>query len=182
MSDLNVKALNGEKGYSTTERTTIRPSFDVCGIWGGYTAEGAKTVLPSKAYAKVSTRIVPGQDSEKIAKLFIDHVKKVAPQYIDVKVEYLHGGESYVCPIDLPAYKAAEVAVEKVFGKKPAPVRRGGSIPIIASFERILGVKSILLGFGLESDDIHAPNENFPLSMFEKGIKTIVEFYKEFSK
>lgn len=182
MTELNVKALTGEKGYSTTERTTIRPSFDVCGIWGGYTQDGAKTVLPSKAYAKISTRIVPGQDSEKIAKLVADYIKKVAPQYIDVKVEYLHGGESYLCPIDLPAYKAAEAAVEKVFNKKPVPVRRGGSIPIVASFEKILGVKSILLGFGLESDDIHAPNENFQVSMFEKGIKTVVEFYKEFSK
>lgn len=180
MKALDVQALHGEAGYSTLERTSIRPSFDVCGIWGGYTGEGAKTVLPSKAYAKVSTRLVPGQDHNKIASLFVDYVKSVAPAHVRIEVTPLHGGESYVCPITLPAYQSAEKAFETVFGKKPLAVRRGGSIPIIAAFERVLGIKSILMGFGLESDAIHAPNENFPLSLFDKGIRTVVEFYKEF--
>ena len=152
----------------------------VCGIWGGYTGEGAKTVLPSKAFAKVSSRLVPGQDHNKIADLLVAHLESVAPEYVDVKVTPMHGGESYVCPITLPAYKAAEIAFENVFGKKPLAVRRGGSIPIIAAFERVLGIKSILMGFGLESDAIHAPNENFPVSLFDKGIRTVIEFYKEF--
>lgn len=180
MKAIDVKALNGEKGYSTVERTTIRPSFDVCGIWGGYTGEGAKTVIPSKAFAKVSTRLVPGQDHHKISEQFVSYVESIAPDYVRVKVTAMHGGESYVCPITLPAYQAAERAFETVFGKKPLPVRRGGSIPIIAAFERVLGIKSILMGFGLESDAIHAPNENFPLSLFDKGIRTVVEFYKEY--
>lgn len=182
MDALGVKALFGENGYSTLERTSIRPTFDVCGIWGGYTGEGAKTVLPSKAYAKVSSRLVPGQDHNKIAELFVNYINSVAPAYVEVKVTPMHGGESYVCPITLPAYKAAERAFETVFGKKPLAVRRGGSIPIIAAFERVLGVKSILMGFGLESDAIHAPNENFPVSLFEKGIRTVVEFYNEFGQ
>ncbi len=180
MDALGVKALFGEEGYSTLERTSIRPTFDVCGIWGGYTGEGAKTVLPSKAFAKVSSRLVPGQDHNKIADLLVAHLESVAPEYVDVKVTPMHGGESYVCPITLPAYKAAEIAFENVFGKKPLAVRRGGSIPIIAAFERVLGIKSILMGFGLESDAIHAPNENFPVSLFDKGIRTVIEFYKEF--
>ncbi len=175
---LGIRAVFGEKGYTTNERTGIRPTFDVCGIWGGYTGEGAKTVLPSKAYAKISTRLVPGQDHQKIAKLFIDYFNSIAPKSVRVKVDYLHGGPSYVCPIDLPAYKAAERAFKEVYGKDPVPVRSGGSIPIIATFEEILGIKSVLMGFGLASDAIHSPNENFPLEQFFNGIRTIPLFYK----
>ncbi len=175
---LGIRAVFGEKGYTTNERTGIRPTFDVCGIWGGYTGEGAKTVLPSKAYAKISTRLVPGQDHQKIAKLFIDYFTSIAPKSVRVKVNYLHGGPSYVCPIDLPAYKAAERAFKEVYGKDPVPVRSGGSIPIIATFEEILGIKSVLMGFGLASDAIHSPNENFPLEQFFNGIRTIPLFYK----
>ncbi|MCW3786670.1 dipeptidase [Plebeiibacterium sediminum] len=175
---LNVKELKGEDGYTTNERTGIRPSFDVCGIWGGYTGEGAKTVLPSKAYAKISSRLVPNQDHEKIADLFKLHFESIAPASVNVNVKSLHGGQGYVCPIDLPAYQAAEKAYEKVFNRKPVPVRSGGSIPIISTFEEILGVKSILMGFGLESDAIHSPNENFPLEQFYTGIEAIPYFYK----
>jgi acetylornithine deacetylase/succinyl-diaminopimelate desuccinylase-like protein len=175
---LGIRAVFGEKGYTTNERTGIRPTFDVCGIWGGYTGEGAKTVLPSKAYAKISTRLVPGQDHQKIAKLFVDYFTSIAPKSVRVKVDYLHGGPSYVCPIDLPAYKAAERAFKEVYGKDPVPVRSGGSIPIIATFEEILGIKSVLMGFGLASDAIHSPNENFPLEQFFNGIRTIPLFYK----
>ncbi len=175
---LGIRAVFGEKGYTTNERTGIRPTFDVCGIWGGYTGEGAKTVLPSKAYAKISTRLVPGQDHEKIAKSFVDYFNSIAPKSVRVKVDYLHGGPSYVCPIDLPAYKAAERAFKEVYGKEPVPVRSGGSIPIIATFEEILGIKSVLMGFGLASDAIHSPNENFPLEQFFNGIRTIPLFYK----
>ena len=174
---IGVKALKGEEGYSTLERNSCRPSFDICGIWGGYTGEGAKTVLPSKAYAKVSCRLVPHQMHEKISQLFVDYMASIAPDYVDVKVTPMHGGEGYVCPIDLPAYKAAEKGFEKAFGKKPLAVRRGGSIPIISDFERILGIKTILMGFGLESDAIHSPNENFPLDIFRKGIEAVVEFH-----
>lgn len=179
---LDIKEVFGEKGYSTNERTGIRPTFDVCGIWGGYTGEGAKTVLPSKAYAKISTRLVPDQNHEKIGKLFIDYFKSIAPQSVKVKVEYLHGGPSYVCPIDLPAYKAAEKAYTEVYGKVPVPVRSGGSIPIISTFESILGIKSVLMGFGLQSDAIHSPNENYPLEQFFNGIRTIPLFYKYFTE
>ncbi|MCU4177490.1 dipeptidase [Carboxylicivirga sp. N1Y90] len=179
---LDVEELAGEKGFSTNERTGIRPSFDVCGIWGGYTGEGAKTVLPSKAYAKISSRLVPDQDHEKIAELFIKHFESIAPNNVKVKVKHLHGGQAYGCPIDLPAYQAAEKANEAVFGKKPVPVRSGGSIPIISDFEQILGVKSVLMGFGLEADAIHSPNENFPLEQFFNGIETIPYFYKYFSE
>lgn len=175
---LGIRAVFGEKGYTTNERTGIRPTFDVCGIWGGYTGEGAKTVLPSKAYAKISTRLVPGQDHQKIAKLFVDYFTSIAPKSVRVKVDYLHGGPSYVCPIDLPAYKAAERAFKEVYGKDPVPVRSGGSIPIIATFEEILGIKSVLMGFGLASDAIHSPNENFPLEQFFNGIRSIPLFYK----
>ncbi len=177
---LDIKKLHGEKGYSTIERTGIRPALDVNGIWGGYIAEGAKTVIPSKAYAKISMRLVPNQNSEKIAKLFEKHLKKIAPKSVKVKVEDLHGGEAYVSPIDMTAYQAASKAYEATFGKKPIPVRSGGSIPIISTFEKILGTKSILMGFGLESDAIHAPNENYPLFNFYKGIETIPLFYKYF--
>lgn len=175
--NLQIADVHGETGYSTIERTGIRPTFDVCGIWGGYTGEGSKTVLPSKAYAKISTRLVPHQTYETISRLMMDYIRQIAPKYVQVEITPLHGAESYVCPIDLPAYKAAEKAYEKVFGKRPLPVRRGGSIGVIAVFEKVLGVKSILMGFGLESDAIHSPNENYPLDMFFKGTETIVEFY-----
>lgn len=179
---INVKELRGEKGYSTIERNSCRPSFDVCGIWGGYTGEGAKTVLPSKAYAKVSSRLVPHQQHEKISKLFVDYIQQIAPKCVSVKVTPMHGGEGYVCPIDMPAYKAAERGFEKAFGCRPLPVRRGGSIPIISDFERILGIKTVLMGFGLESNAIHSPNENCQLDIFRKGIEAVVEFHKEYDK
>jgi acetylornithine deacetylase/succinyl-diaminopimelate desuccinylase-like protein len=179
---LDLKEVFGEKGYSTNERTGIRPTFDVCGIWGGYTGEGAKTVLPSKAYAKISTRLVPNQDHNKIAKMFVEYFESIAPEYVTINAEYLHGGPSYVCPIDLPAYKAAEKAFKDVYGKDPVPVRSGGSIPIIATFEEVLGIKSVLMGFGLGSDAIHSPNENFPLEQFYNGIRTIPLFYKYFAE
>ncbi len=179
---IGVKALAGEEGYTVIERTGIRPTLDVNGIWSGYTGEGAKTIIPSKAYAKISMRLVPNQNSEKIAKLFSDYFKSIAPPTVDVKIKILHGGEPYISPIDMPAYKAAEKAYEKVFGKKPIPVRSGGSIPIIPAFEKYLGIKSILMGFGLEEDAIHSPNENFPLELFYKGIETIIEFYLNFVK
>jgi acetylornithine deacetylase/succinyl-diaminopimelate desuccinylase-like protein len=179
---IDVEELWGEKGFTTIERTGIRPTFDACGIWGGYTGEGAKTVLPSKAYAKLSSRLVPNQNHEKIAKLFEDYFISIAPKSVKVKVKTLHGGQAYVCPIDLPAYKAAEKAFEQTYGKKPVPMRSGGSIPIISTFEDILGIKSLLMGFGLESDAIHSPNENYPLDNFYKGIETIAWFYYYFDK
>jgi acetylornithine deacetylase/succinyl-diaminopimelate desuccinylase-like protein len=179
---LDVDELAGEKGYTTIERTGIRPSFDVCGIWGGYTGEGAKTVLPSKAYAKISTRLVPNQDHVKIGKMFEDYFVSIAPDSVKVKVETLHGGQAYVCPIDLPAYKAAEKSLKKLFGKTPVPVRSGGSIPIISTFEEKLGIKSLLMGFGLESDAIHSPNENYPLNNFYAGIEAITDFYHFFAE
>ena len=175
---IGVKALKGEKGYSTLERNSCRPSFDVCGIWGGYTGEGSKTVLPSKAYAKVSCRLVPHQNHETISRLFTDYIQSIAPEYVQVKVTPMHGGEGYVCPITHPAYVAAEQGFAKAFGKQPLAVRRGGSIPIISDFEQILGIKTILMGFGLESDAIHSPNENFRLDIFRKGIEAVTEFYK----
>ena len=178
---LDVKELSGEEGYSTNERTGIRPSFDVCGIWGGYTGEGAKTVLPSKAYAKISSRLVPNQEHHKIAELFKAHFESIAPESVKVEVKVLHGGQGYVCPIDLPEYQAAEKAYETVFNRKPVPVRSGGSIPIISTFEEILGIKSILMGFGLESDAIHSPNENYPLEQFYTGIEAIPHFYKNYA-
>lgn len=179
---IGVEELAGEEGFSPSERTGIRPSFDVCGIWGGYTGEGAKTVLPSKAFAKISTRLVPNQDYEEIAVLFKRHFETIAPKSVKVEVTSLHGGPGYVCPIDIPEYKAAEKALTDVYGKAPVPVRSGGSIPIISAFEEILGIKSVLLGFGLESDAIHSPNENFPLEQFYNGIKTIPLFYKYFAE
>ena len=178
-ASIGVKALKGEKGYTTIERNSCRPSFDVCGIWGGYTGQGAKTVLPSKAYAKVSCRLVPHQSHEKIAKMVADYLLSLAPDYVQVKVTPLHGGDGYVCPVNLPAYRAAEAGFAKAFGRKPLAVRRGGSIPIVNDFERILGVKTILMGFGLESNAIHSPNENFPLDMFRRGIEAVVEFHRQ---
>ena len=179
---ISVDELSGEKGYSTTERTGIRPSFDVCGIWGGYTGEGAKTVLPSKAYAKISSRLVPNQNHEEIAELFKNHLESIAPKSVKVEVTPLHGGQGYVCPIDLPAYQAAEKAYQDVYGQRPVPVRSGGSIPIISTFEEVLGLKSVLMGFGLEADAIHSPNENYPLEQFFNGIRTIPRFYKYYAE
>jgi acetylornithine deacetylase/succinyl-diaminopimelate desuccinylase-like protein len=176
---LQIKNVQGEAGYSTLERTGIRPTFDVCGIWGGYTGEGSKTVLPSKAFAKLSCRLVPHQEHHKIGLLIKKYLENNAPDSIRIEVTPIHGGDSYVCPIDLAYYKAADVGYTKAFGKKPLPVRRGGSIPVIATFEKVLGVKSVLMGFGLESNAIHSPNENFPVSMFFTGVTAIVEFYRE---
>ena len=177
---IDVKALRGEKGYATLERNSCRPSFDVCGIWGGYIQEGSKTVLPSKAFAKVSCRLVANQEHNKISKMFEEYFTSIAPDCVKVKVTPSHGGEGYVCPITLPAYKAAEKGFEKAFGKKPLAVRRGGRIPIISDFEKILGIKTVLMGFGLESDAIHSPNENFRLDIFRKGIEAVIEFHKNF--
>jgi acetylornithine deacetylase/succinyl-diaminopimelate desuccinylase-like protein len=177
---LDIDEVVGEKGFSTNERTGIRPSLDVNGIWSGYTGEGAKTVLPSLAYAKISMRLVPNQDSKKIDELFIKHLESIAPEGTKVKVKSLHGGQGYVTPIDFPAYRAASRAIEESFGKSPIPVRSGGSIPIVSDFEEVLGIKSILMGFGLDSDAIHSPNENYPLFNFYKGIETIPLFYKYF--
>ncbi len=177
---LGVEELRGEKGYSTLERNSCRPSFDVCGIWGGYTAEGSKTVIPSKAFAKVSTRLVPHQQHEKISQMFIDYIASVAPKSVRVKVTPMHGGEGYVCPITLPAYRAAEEGFAHAFGKRPLAVRRGGSIPIISDFEHVLGVKTVLMGFGLESDAIHSPNENFRLDIMRKGIEAVAEFHQRY--
>lgn len=174
---IDVDELRGETGYSTIERNACRPSFDICGIWGGHTGEGSKTVLPSKAYAKVSARLVPHQQHEVISQLFIDYIHSIAPKCVRVKVTPMHGGEGYVCPIDMPAYKAAEKGFEQAFGKRPLAVRRGGSIPIISDFERVLGVKTVLMGFGLESDAIHSPNENMPLDMIRRGIEAVVGFH-----
>lgn len=179
-ASLDIAKEWGEAGFSTNERTGIRPTFDICGIWGGYTGEGAKTVLPSKAYAKISCRLVPNQKHEKIGQLFKEYFEAKAPECVKVNVEYLHGGPSYVCPITLDAYKAAEKAYNEVYGRMPVPVRSGGSIPIIATFEEVLGIKSILMGFGLGSDAIHSPNENYPLEQFFNGIRTIPSFYKYF--
>ena len=180
--ELDIKAVHGEKGYTTKERTGIRPCLDVCGIWGGHTGEGSKTVLPSKAYAKISTRLVANQDFNKISKLFKDYFESIAPDCVRVKVTPCHGGAAYVSPLEMKAYQAAEKAMETTYGTRPIPTRSGGSIPIVAGFEKILGTKSILMGFGLGSDDIHAPNENYPLEQFFKGIETIPYFYEYFSK
>lgn len=180
--DLEITEVFGEKGYSTIERTGIRPAMDICGIWGGYQGEGSKTVLPAKAFAKLSARLVPNQTYDEISVLVAEHIKKIAPSHVKVEVHHLHGAESYVCPIDSEAYRAAEAAYTKTFGKRPLPVRRGGSIGVVPVFEKVLGVKPILMGFGLESDAIHSPNENFPVEMFLRGIETIVEFYAHYKK
>ena len=180
--ELGIKAVHGEKGYTTKERTGIRPCLDVCGIWGGYTGEGSKTVLPSKAYAKISTRLVANQDFHKISQLFQTYFESIAPDCVSVKVTPCHGGAAYVSPLEMKAYQAAEKAMETTYGKRPIPTRSGGSIPIVAGFENILGTKSILMGFGLGSDDIHAPNENYPLEQFFKGIETIPYFYEYFAQ
>ena len=181
-ASLGLKMVQGEEGYTSMERTGIRPTFDVCGIWGGYTGEGAKTVLSSKAFAKISSRLVPNQDHNKIAELVKKYLELKAPQSVKVEVTYLHGGQGYVCPVDTKAYLAAEAAYEDIFGKRPVPVRSGGSIPIISTFEEILGIKSVLMGFGLESDAIHSPNESFSLENFYNGIMTIERFYYHFTR
>ena len=178
---IGVEELSGEKGYSTLERNSCRPSFDICGIWGGYTGEGSKTILPSKAYAKVSARLVAHQNPEKISKMFAEYLTSIAPKTIKVKVTPSHGGNGYLCPIDLPAYKVAEKAMGIAFGKKPLAARRGGSIPIISTFEQVLGAKTILMGFGLEQNAIHSPNESCMLDFFFKGIETVAEFYKNYN-
>ena len=179
--DLEIGDVLGESSFSTNERTSIRPALDVNGIWGGYTGDGAKTVLPSKAYAKISMRLVPNQQSEKITKLFSTHFEKIAPPSVKVKVTPHHGGEGVVIPTDFIGYMAAKRAMESSFGKTPIPVRSGGSIPIVPMFEQVLGLKTILLGFGLDSDVIHSPNEHFGLFNFYKGIETIPLFYKNFA-
>ena len=182
MKDLQINELMGEKGYTTIERTGIRPTLDVNGIWGGYIGEGAKTVLPSKAFAKISMRLVAGQDPKKIEKLFQKHFEKIAPKGVKVKVTPHHGGYPVVVPTNSVEYKAAEKAMEKAFGKKPLPQRGGGSIPIVAMFDQVLGVKSVLMGFGLDSDDIHSPNEHYGLFNYYKGIETIPFFYQYYSE
>jgi acetylornithine deacetylase/succinyl-diaminopimelate desuccinylase-like protein len=179
---LEIEAVFGEHGYNTLERTSIRPTLDVNGIWGGYTGEGAKTVLPSKAYAKISMRLVPFQNSQEINKLFQNHFTQIAPPGVKVKVSVHHGGEPVVVPTDSKEYAAAEMAMEKTFGKKPIPLRTGGSIPIVVLFESVLNAKTVLMGFGLDSDAIHSPNEHFGLFNFFKGIETIPYFYKYYSE
>ena len=181
MLDLSIDNVHGEDGFTTNERNSIRPTLDVNGIWGGYIGQGAKTVLPSKAHAKISMRLVPNQSSKKITELFESHFKKIAPEYVKVKVIPHHGGEGVVIPTDFPAYLAAKNAMETTFGKTPIPVRSGGSIPIVPMFEEVLGLKTILLGFGLDSDVIHSPNEHFGLFNFYKGIETIPHFYKNYA-
>lgn len=180
--DLDIDALWGETGYTTLERTGVRPTLELNGIWGGYTGEGAKTVLPSKAYAKISMRLVPNQNSKKIARQFTKHFEKIAPPGVKVKVTELHGGEPVVTPTDGEAYRAAAKAIETTFGKKPIPTRGGGSIPIVALFEKVLGLKTVLMGFGLDSDNIHSPNEHYGLTNFYKGIETIPFFHQYYAE
>ena len=179
---LDIDAVYGEKGYSTNERNSIRPTLDVNGIWGGYIGEGAKTVIASKAFAKISMRLVPNQDWKKITELFTKHFESIAPEGVRVKVKPHHGGQAYVTPIDSLGYKAAEKAYEETFGKTPIPQRSGGSIPIVALFEKELKSKTILMGFGLDSDAIHSPNEHFGIWNYLKGIETIPQFYHYFTE
>jgi acetylornithine deacetylase/succinyl-diaminopimelate desuccinylase-like protein len=180
--ELGIDDIRGEEGYTTLERTGTRPTLDVNGIWGGYTGEGAKTVLPSKAYAKISMRLVPNQDNKEITELFTKHFQSIAPNYVKVKVTALHGGQAAVTPTDSKAFKAASAAFEEVWGKKPIPTRDGGSIPIVALFKKELGLDTVLMGFGLDSDAIHSPNEHFGIKNFMMGIETITSFYKHFAK
>lgn len=180
--DLDVKDVWGEKGYTTLERTGTRPTLDVNGIWGGYTGEGAKTVLPSKAFAKISMRLVPHQNSDEISEMFQKHFESIAPASIKVKVTPHHGGEPVVTPTDSVAYKAAKEAIKTSFGKDPIPTRGGGSIPIIALFEKVLGLKTVLMGFGLDNDNIHSPNEKFDVANYFKGIETIPYFHKYYAE
>ena len=180
--DLGVKELWGEKGFTTNERTGIRPTIELNGIWGGYIGEGSKTVLPAKAFAKISARLVPNQNSDKMTKVLIDHLKKIAPANVTVEARAHHGGEPYMTPIDSKAYKAAAAAIKDTFGKEPIPVRGGGSIPICALFEQELGIKIVFMGFGLDSDNLHSPNEKFNLDNYYKGIETIPYFHKHFAE
>lgn len=179
---LEIQSIHGEAGYTTLERTTIRPTLDVNGIWGGYIGEGAKTVLPSKAFAKISMRLVPNQDPDTITQLFADHFSAIAPPSVKVKITPHHGGHPVVTPIDTPEYQAAQEAMKSTFGKKPLPLRSGGSIPIVALFEKVLGVKTVMLGFGLDTDAIHSPNEHYGLFNFYKGIETIPHFLVNYAK
>jgi acetylornithine deacetylase/succinyl-diaminopimelate desuccinylase-like protein len=180
--ELNIKEVKGESGYTTLERTGIRPTLDVNGIWGGYTGEGAKTVLPSKAYAKISMRLVPDQDNEEITELFKKHFESIAPASVKVKVTELHGGQPAVTPTNSKAFAAASKAFEEVWGKTPIPTRDGGSIPIVALFKEVLGLDTVLMGFGLDTDAIHSPNEHYGVTNYLRGIETITNFYKHFSK
>jgi acetylornithine deacetylase/succinyl-diaminopimelate desuccinylase-like protein len=180
--ELDIQEIQGEKGYTTLERTGIRPTLDVNGIWGGYTGEGAKTVLPSKAYAKISMRLVPNQDNKEITELFTKHFVSIAPKSVKVKVTALHGGQAAVTPTDSKAFLAASDAFEEVWGKRPIPTRDGGSIPIVSLFKKELGLDTVLMGFGLDSDAIHSPNEHYGIKNFVLGIETITAFYKHFSK
>jgi acetylornithine deacetylase/succinyl-diaminopimelate desuccinylase-like protein len=181
-SELGVKELWGEKGYTTNERTGIRPTLEVNGIWGGYTGEGAKTVLPSKAYAKISARLVPNQQSRKLTDILLNHLRSIAPPSVEVKAEEHHGGEPYMTPIDSKGYQAAAKAIQTTFGKTPIPVRGGGSIPICSILERELGTKIIFMGFGLDNDNLHSPNEKYNLENYYKGIETIPYFHKFFAQ
>ncbi len=178
---LDIDDVEGEATYTTIERTGIRPSLDVNGIWGGYTEEGTKTVIPSKASAKISMRLVPNQDYHKISELFERHFRRIAPASVKVEVKALHGGMPYVSPTDMEAYQAAEKAIINTFGKRPLPFYSGGSIPIVSGFEEILGIKSLLIGFGLAEDAIHSPNESYGLNQYDKGVETIPLFYKYFA-
>ncbi|MES2649966.1 MAG: dipeptidase [Bacteroidota bacterium] len=180
--DLGVNKEWGEKGFTTNERTGIRPTLEINGMWGGYTGEGAKTVLPSKAFAKISCRLVPNQNSHKIEELLINHLKSITPPTVTLKAALHHGGEPYVTPIDSVPYQAAAAAIKETFGKDPIPVRGGGSIPITSIFEKELGVKVVFLGFGLDSDNLHSPNEKFDIANFYKGIETIPYFHKHFAE
>lgn len=179
---LGVSDSMGEKGYTILEQTSIRPTLEINGIWGGYIGEGAKTVLPSKAFAKISMRLVPNQKSDKITQLFKEHFERIAPAGVKVEVRPHHGGEAAVTPSDTPEYKAAAMAMKWSYGKEPIPVRGGGSIPIVALFEEVLQVKTVLMGFGLDSDDIHSPNEHYGLFNFYKGIETIPAFFQYYAE
>ncbi len=181
-SDLGISTLWGEKGYTTNERTGIRPTLEVNGIWGGYTGEGAKTVLPSKAFAKISTRLVPNQSSTKITEKLLNYFKSIAPAGVTVEATEHHGGEPYMTPIDSVEYQAASKAITTTFGKEPIPVRGGGSIPICALFEKELGIKIVFMGFGLDSDNLHSPNEKFDVFNFYKGIETIPYFHQFYTE
>lgn len=178
---VGIPTIHGEQGYTTMERIGVRPTLDVNGIWGGYVGEGSKTIIPSKAQAKISMRLVPGQDYRRIGELFADYFRSLAPRGVRVGVKLLHGGDPYVCPTDLPAYEAAARAVERTFGLRPLPYYSGGSIPIITTFEKELGIKSVLMGFGLDADAIHSPNESYALENFFRGIETIACFYDEYA-
>lgn len=175
---LGINEVKGEKGYTTLERTGIRPCLDVCGIWGGFTGEGSKTVLPSEAHAKISMRLVPNQDSETISRLFAEHFLSIAPPYVKVEVRPCHGGNGFLIPISSKAYQAASRAMAEVYGTDPVPSRGGGSIPILADLQHILGIDPLLMGFGLERDTIHSPNESYLLSQFFAGIRSLALFYK----